>query len=100
MPNMNDDALAAQRQIKNRLRRAQGQLNAVIEAVEADGNCKDVVTQLAAVSHALNRAGFMLISNAMKNCMQHEDEPSRSNQTQQEGQLTLDELEKLFLTLS
>lgn len=87
----------AQRQIRNRLKRAQGQLNAVIEAVESDASCKDVVTQLAAVSHALNRAGFMLISNAMRHCIENPDAPARHDD---KSPLTVDELEKLFLTLS
>jgi DNA-binding FrmR family transcriptional regulator len=91
------DPAEAQRQVRNRLRRAQGQLNAVIEAVESEASCKDVVTQLAAVSHALNRAGFMLISTAMRNCVQ---ESSDSAADEDDQRLTLEELEKLFLTLS
>jgi len=86
-----------QRQIRNRLKRAQGQLNAVIEAVDSGASCKDVVTQLAAVSHALNRAGFMLISNAMQYCIDNPDGES----TDENGQpVNMKELEKLFLTLS
>lgn len=50
----------AQRRILNRLRRARGQLNAVIDAVEGGGSCREVVTQLAAVSSALDRAGFAI----------------------------------------
>lgn len=91
------DPAEAQRQVRNRLRRAQGQLNAVIEAVESEASCKDVVTQLAAVSHALNRAGFMLISTAMRNCVQETSDPASDEDDQK---LTLEELEKLFLTLS
>lgn len=86
-----------QRQIRNRLKRAQGQLNAVIEAVESGASCKDVVTQLAAVSHALNKAGFMLISNAMQYCIEQPD----GEGTDSNGQpVSIKELEKLFLTLS
>ncbi|MFO7689528.1 MAG: metal-sensitive transcriptional regulator, partial [Cryobacterium sp.] len=59
---------AEQKKILNRLKRAQGQLNAVITAVENGGNCKDVVTQLAAVSSALDRAGFVIVSTAMREC--------------------------------
>src|SRR5690606_17657047 len=44
-----------QRRILNRLRRARGQLDGVIAAVEAGGSCRDVITQLAAVSSALDR---------------------------------------------
>lgn len=87
----------AQRQIRNRLKRAQGQLNAVIDAVESDASCKDVVTQLAAVSHALNRAGFMLISNAMRHCIEN---PDAATTADGKDSLSVDELEKLFLTLS
>ena len=81
--------LDAQRRILNRLRRARGQLDAVIAAVEAGGSCRDVVTQLAAVSSALDRAGFTIISTAMKDCVADPDAP-----------LTTEELEKLFLTLA
>lgn len=44
--------------VLNRLRRAQGQLAGVISMIEQGRDCKDVVTQLAAVSRALDRAGF------------------------------------------
>lgn len=91
------DMADAQRQIRNRLKRAQGQLNAVIEAVESDASCKDVVTQLAAVSHALNRAGFMLISNAMRHCIENPEDAQPNGKS---DSLSVEELEKLFLTLS
>ena len=85
---------AAQRKILNRLKRARGQLDAVIREVEGVGSCRDVVTQLAAVSTALDRAGFAIISSAMQHCIA---DPERA---EQEEKLTVEELEKLFLTLS
>ncbi|MFD0555922.1 DNA-binding FrmR family transcriptional regulator [Stackebrandtia endophytica] len=84
----------AQRRILNRLRRARGQLDAVIGAVENGGSCRDVVTQLAAVSSALDRAGFTIISSAMKDCLA---DPEGTNRT---DDITTEELEKLFLTLA
>jgi hypothetical protein len=51
------ESAAETKKILNRLRRAQGQLTAVIAAVENGGDCKTVVTQLAAVSGALDKAG-------------------------------------------
>lgn len=80
-----------QKKILNRLKRAQGQLNAVIVAVEAGAHCKDVVTQLAAVSSALDKAGFVIVSKAMRQCLENPE---------QKDALTVDELEKLFLTLA
>ena len=83
----------AEKKILNRLRRAQGQLAAVINSVEDDTACRDVVTQLAAVSRALDRAGFALIATAMRACAQDPDGTA-------EAGLTTEELEKLFLALS
>lgn len=84
-----------QRRILNRLKRARGQLDGVIAAVENGGSCRDVVTQLAAVSTALDRAGFTIVSNAMKYCVTDPEETAKV-----EDGLTTDELEKLFLALS
>lgn len=91
---------AAQRKIRNRLRRAAGQLNAVIEAVESGAPCRDVVTQLAAVSSALDRAGFQIIATAMKNCLVEPGESSDNQRADNHEDLTPDELEKLFLMLA
>ncbi|MCD2264355.1 metal-sensitive transcriptional regulator [Dietzia aurantiaca] len=85
--------LDPRQQVLNRLRRARGQLNAVIDMVEQEKSCKDIVTQLAAVSKALDRAGFKIISENIQECVIREGEPD-------ENGVTLDELEKLFLSLA
>ncbi|QLL07709.1 metal-sensitive transcriptional regulator [Mycobacterium vicinigordonae] len=85
-----DDNIAA---VLNRLRRAQGQLAGVITMIEQGRNCKDVVTQLAAVSRALDRAGFKIVASGLRDCIngtKHGDSPP----------LTEAELEKLFLALA
>lgn len=56
-----------------RLRRAQHQLRAVIAMTEAGGDCKDVVMQLAAVARALDRAGFTLVADGMRHCVEKTD---------------------------
>jgi DNA-binding FrmR family transcriptional regulator len=60
------DSIAA---VLNRLRRAQGQLAGVISMIEQGRDCKDVVTQLAAVSRALDRAGFKIVAIGLKECV-------------------------------
>lgn len=89
-----DERAASQRRIANRLKRARGQLDAVIAAVEDGSPCRDVVTQLSAVTHALNRAGFVVVANAMEDCIS--DPTGRS---ERDG-MTTEELEKLFLALA
>jgi DNA-binding FrmR family transcriptional regulator len=80
----------AKRKIVNRLRRAHGQLAAVISAVEDEAHCRDVVQQISAVSKAIDRAGFLVVAGALKECLA--DQPEGSEQ--------IDELEKLFLSLA
>ena len=46
----------------NRIKRAQGQLAGVLRMLEEGRECEDVVTQLAAVSKALDRAGFAIVA--------------------------------------
>jgi DNA-binding FrmR family transcriptional regulator len=89
-----EERAAAQKRIVNRLRRAHGQLAGVISAMESGGTCRDVVTQLAAVTSALDRAGFAIISTAMRDCVVDPEATEK-----QEG-LTTEELEKLFLALA
>lgn len=51
-----------------RLRRAEGQLHGVIRMLQEGRDCADVVTQLSAVLHALDRAGFRLVANGLQQC--------------------------------
>lgn len=85
-----EEAIAA---VLNRLRRAQGQLAGVISMIEQGRECKDVVTQLAAVSRALDRAGFKIVATGLRECVtnQNGDRPQP---------MTEAELEKLFLALA
>ncbi|WP_241193058.1 metal-sensitive transcriptional regulator [Streptomyces anulatus] len=78
--------------VLNRLRRAQGQLAGVIAMMEAGRDCKDVVTQLAAVSRALDRAGFKIVASGMRQCLVESEEGAPP--------MTEQELEKLFLALA
>lgn len=89
---MTDDA-DRMNAVLSRLRRAQGQLGGVITMIEQGRDCKDVVTQLAAVSRALDRAGFKIIASGMRHCI-------TSDKTGTPTPLTEDELEKLFLSLA
>jgi DNA-binding FrmR family transcriptional regulator len=76
--------------VLNRLRRAQGQLAGVIAMVESGRDCAEVVTQLAAVSRALDRAGFKIVASGMRQCLAPDaDSP-----------MTEEQMEKMFLILA
>jgi DNA-binding FrmR family transcriptional regulator len=75
----------------NRIKRAQGQLAGVLRMLEEGRECEDVVTQLAAVSRALDRAGFAIVASGLQQCL-----------TQGDGIDGVDvkKMEKLFLSLA
>ena len=77
--------------VVHRLRRAQGQLGGVIRLIEEGRDCKDVVTQLAAVKRALDRAGFAIVSAGIRECASSPDGLTDEDRAT---------MEKLFLTLS
>jgi DNA-binding FrmR family transcriptional regulator len=77
--------------VVNRIKRAQGQLAGVLRMLEEGRDCEDVVTQLAAVSRALDRAGFAIVATGLRECI-----------TSGDGIDSVDakKMEKLFLSLA
>ena len=87
------------KRIANRLKRARGQLDALITAFETGATCRDVVTQLAAVSKALDRAGFLIVSTAMQDCLREPTEDGDDG-SDRSKEMDIEELEKLFMMLT
>ena len=75
----------------NRIKRARGQLDGVLRMLEEGRDCEDVVTQLAAASRALDRAGFAIVATGLQQCI-----------TEGDGLDGVDakKMEKLFLSLA
>ena len=76
-----------------RLRRAQGQLAAVIRMIEEGRECRDIVTQLSAANRALEQAGFRLVAAGLTYCV---EDPERAA----EQGYPLAEVEKMFMKLA
>ena len=55
--------------IIKRVKRAQGQLGAVVRMLEDGRNCDEIVIQMSAVSKAVHTAAFTLISASLKECI-------------------------------
>ncbi|MDH4353268.1 MAG: metal-sensitive transcriptional regulator [Actinomycetota bacterium] len=81
------------KEITTRLRRVQGQVGGIIAMIEDGRNCSDIVTQLAAAEKALSRAGFKIVASGLQQCQE-------SELRGETPQMTRDQLEKLFLSLS
>ncbi len=79
--------------IVKRLRRAEGQIRGVVAMLEEGRDCTDVVTQLAAVSRALDRAGFKIIASGLRQCV-----AAQANGA--DRTVDIEQMEKLFLSLA
>ena len=55
--------------VVKRLKRAQGQIGGVLRMIDEGRECQEIVTQLAAVSKALDRAGFAVIALGLRQCL-------------------------------
>jgi DNA-binding FrmR family transcriptional regulator len=75
----------------NRIKRAQGQLGGVLRMLEEGRECEDVVTQLAAVSRALDRAGFAIVATGLRQCLVEGAD---------DDGVDVAKMEKLFLSLA
>jgi DNA-binding FrmR family transcriptional regulator len=76
--------------LRNRLKRAKGQLDGVLKMIDDDRDCGDVLTQLAAVSKALDRTGFALIAAGLRRCQIEGESDTEARER----------LEKMFLALA
>jgi DNA-binding FrmR family transcriptional regulator len=77
--------------VLKRLRRAEGQLGGVIRMIESGRDCEAVVTQLAAVAKAIDRAGYKIIATGLRECLTGDGPDAAVDQAK---------LEKLFLSLA
>ena len=77
--------------ILNRLKRANGQLGGVVRMLEEGRDCETIVTQMAAVSKAINTAAFTMISSSLRECMSDPDTDVEEVTAR---------LQKLFLSLA
>jgi DNA-binding FrmR family transcriptional regulator len=79
--------------VVRRLRRAEGQMRGIIAMIEEGRDCAEVVTQLAAVSRALDRAGFKIVASGLQQCV-------AAKRAGEDQSANLQRMEKLFLSLA
>ena len=79
--------------LKNRLRRAEGQVRGVSEMLDKGRDCRDVVTQLTAATKALEQAAFLLVAAGLTWCL------SDPKKAAEEG-YALSDVQKMFMKLA
>lgn len=57
-------------QMKNRVKRIEGQLRGILRMMEENKDCKEVITQLSAARTAIDRTIGVVVSSNLVKCVQ------------------------------
>ena len=79
--------------LQRRLRRVEGQVRGIQNMLAEERECRDVVTQIAAATKALEQVGFRLLAAGLTSCL---EDPAQS---EKEG-YPIAEVERMFLKLA
>ena len=85
-PDVKDD-------LHKRLRRIEGQVRGIQAMLGEDRECRDIVTQIAAATRALEQVGFRMLASGLASCLQDPVKAARDG-------YAVEEVEKMFLKLS
>ncbi|MBY7142479.1 metal-sensitive transcriptional regulator [Virgibacillus sp. NKC19-3] len=67
-------------QVKNRVKRIEGQVRGLLKAMDEGKECRDVVNQMSAARNALDRAIALIVSRNLEKCIREEEEPGESTE--------------------
>ncbi len=56
-------------QMKNRVKRMEGQLRGILKMMEENKDCKEVITQMSAVRSAVDRTMGVIVSSNLVECV-------------------------------
>ena len=87
-------ARGAQTDVMSRLKRIEGQVRGLQRMIEERRDCSEVMTQLAAARHALDRVGFVILSRRLEECARKRAEKTG------DAEASMDEAMRLFMTLA
>jgi DNA-binding FrmR family transcriptional regulator len=79
--------------LHRRLRRIEGQVRGIQNMIEEERECRDIVTQIAAATKAMEQVGFRMLASGLTHCLQNPDESAASG-------YSIEDVEKMFLKLS
>jgi DNA-binding FrmR family transcriptional regulator len=69
------------REMKNRLRRIEGQIRGVLRMLEEEKDCKDVITQLSASRTAIDRTIGLIVGTNLEQCLREQMEKGDNTNT-------------------
>ncbi|PMB05722.1 cytoplasmic protein [Fischerella thermalis CCMEE 5273] len=66
--------------LMNRMKRINGQVQGIIKMMEEGKDCKELVSQMTAARHALDRAAALMVSMNLEKCLREQIEKGESTQ--------------------
>ena len=79
--------------LHKRLRRIEGQVRGIQAMLEEDRECRDIVTQIAAATKALEQVGFKMLASGLTSCIENPKKSAAQG-------YSIEEVERMFLKLS
>lgn len=76
-----------------RLKRVEGQVRGIQRMIEEGQDCADVIHQLCAARKALDKAGFLILTRKMQDCV-------KGKSGSKDPEAAMKEAMELFLTLA
>lgn len=67
-------------EIKNRIKRIEGQVRGLLKMMDEEKECRDVVTQVTAVRSALDRTAALIVGKNLEHCIREEQENGGSSE--------------------
>ncbi|CAM3995330.1 metal-sensitive transcriptional regulator [Alkalicoccus chagannorensis] len=61
-------------QMKNRVKRVEGQVRAVLRMMEEEKDCREIVGQMSAARNAMDRAIGVVVSSNLEQCVREQIE--------------------------
>ncbi|GAA5416748.1 hypothetical protein Pryu01_01786 [Paraliobacillus ryukyuensis] len=61
-------------QMKNRVKRMEGQIRGILKMMEEGSDCKDLITQMSAVRTAMDRTMGVVVSSNLVECVRKAEE--------------------------
>ncbi|MGI8632302.1 MAG: metal-sensitive transcriptional regulator [Solirubrobacterales bacterium] len=75
--------MSDQASLVRRLARVEGQIRGVLEMVETERYCIDILAQITAVQKALDRVALLVVSDHARHCVVAAPEASREQRTEE-----------------
>lgn len=79
--------------VRRRLHRVGGQVQAIERMLDEGRECRDVVTQISAATKALEQVGFKLVASGLTYCVTHPEDAAADG-------YPLEEVQRMFMKLA